>query len=194
MSLLKPFFNSNNRALSSRIHMEDPEGSKKISDYLNSCFAEIPGFSERPKVVVCIGSDRSTGDSLGPLVGTNLLRKKDHPFQVMGSLESPVHASNLAEYLKILETMNNPVIMAVDACLGNLDSVGFINIGQGSLKPGAGVNKCLPAVGDLHITGIVNVGGFMEYFVLQNTRLNTVMKMAELISEGLVMSCRNTLA
>ena len=38
-------------------------------------------------------------------------------------------------------------------------------------KPGAGVNKDLPPVGDLYITGVVNVGGFMDYLVLQNTRL-----------------------
>ena len=52
-------------------------------------------------------------------------------------------------------------------------------------KPGAGVNKQLPEVGDIHITGIVNVSGFMEFFVLQNTRLNLVMKMAKTIANGI---------
>jgi hypothetical protein len=33
--------------------------------------------------------------------------------------------------------------------------------------------------------GIVNVGGFMEYMILQNTRLSLVMKMAEIISAGI---------
>jgi len=33
--------------------------------------------------------------------------------------------------------------------------------------------------------GVVNVGGFMEYFVLQNTRLSLVMRMADVIAEGL---------
>lgn len=35
--------------------------------------------------------------------------------------------------------------------------------------------------------GIVNVGGFMEYFVLQNTRLSLVMRMAHVIADGLRM-------
>jgi putative sporulation protein YyaC len=69
--------------------------------------------------------------------------------------------------------------------------VGFVNLAPGSLKPGAGVNKDLPSVGQLHITGIVNVGGFMEYFVLQNTRLNIVMKMATLISKGITLGLNN---
>ena len=62
----------------------------------------------------------------------------------------------------------------------------MLNIGMGSLQPGAGVNKRLPQVGDVYITGIVNVGGFMEYFVLQNTRLSLVTKMAAVICEGLL--------
>ena len=82
-------------------------------------------------------------------------------------------------------TLKNPRIIAVDACLGHLHSVGSIQVGMGPLKPGAGVNKKLPEVGEVHITGIVNVAGFMEYFVLQNTRLSIVMKMADIISRSI---------
>jgi hypothetical protein len=42
----------------------------------------------------------------------------------------------------------------------------------------------------MHIVGVVNVGGFMEYLVLQNTRLSLVMRMAEVISTGLINSFR----
>ena len=66
-----------------------------------------------------------------------------------------------------------------------MKSVGIIQIGMGPVKPGSGVNKELPAVGDIHITGIVNVSGFMEYFVLQNTRLHLIMKMAKTIANGI---------
>jgi len=53
------------------------------------------------------------------------------------------------------------------------------------LSPGSGVNKNLPAIGHINITGIVNVGGFMEIMILQNTRLSVVMNMASLIANGL---------
>jgi putative sporulation protein YyaC len=66
-----------------------------------------------------------------------------------------------------------------------MKNVGVIQVLDGPVKPGAGVNKELPAVGDIHITGIVNVSGFMEFFVLQNTRLNLVMKMAKTIANGI---------
>lgn len=136
-------------------------------------------------VVLCIGTDRSTGDCLGPLTGTKLKALNLFPL-VYGTLDEPVHATNLESMLKTIHsTVAHPFIIAVDACLGKLESVGRVTVGQGSVKPGAAVNKDLPAVGNAYITGIVNVGGFMEHLVLQSTRLNLVMKMADTIAHGL---------
>ncbi|MNR31855.1 hypothetical protein D3C85_1493950 [compost metagenome] len=100
---------------------------------------------------------------------------------------------NLAETVdRIHQQFQNPFIVAVDACLGQVASVGCIQVAHGPLKPGAGVNKDLPPVGDIHVTGIVNVGGFMEYFVLQNTRLSLVMNMATVIGDALYAAIRRT--
>jgi putative sporulation protein YyaC len=144
------------------------------------------GISSRPIVIICIGTDRSTGDSLGPLVGTLLEEKRLSSFYVYGTLENPVHAVNLAEKLDEIKKLHfNPFIIGIDACLGRLKSVGVIQSGDGPVKPGAGVNKDLPEVGHIHITGIVNVSGFMEFFVLQNTRLHLVLNMARTIANGI---------
>ena len=137
-------------------------------------------------VIVCIGTDRSTGDALGPLVGSQLKLFGLDSFSVFGTLEEPVHALNLQETLNYINS-NYPSsgVIAIDASLGQLKSVGTIQVLDGPLKPGAGVKKELPEVGHFHITGIVNVGGFMEYFVLQNTRLSLVMRMSEVIAKAL---------
>ncbi|CAN7357746.1 spore protease YyaC [Paenibacillus sp. LjRoot56] len=122
----------------------------------------------------CIGTDRSTGDSLGPLVGTRL---QALGYPVTGTLDEPLHAMNMEK--RLAEIPEGVYIVAVDAALGQVSSVGTIKHMKGPIKPGAGVNKDLKPVGDYHYMGIVNVGGFMEYFVLQNTRLSLVMKMAD---------------
>jgi putative sporulation protein YyaC len=69
--------------------------------------------------------------------------------------------------------------------LGQVESVGSITLATGALRPGAGVNKKLQEVGEIHFTGIVNVGGYMEYFVLQNTRLGLVWKLADIIAQSI---------
>lgn len=141
----------------------------------------------RPRVIACIGTDRSTGDCLGPLVGTQLFTLGSAYYHIYGTLDDPIHATNLVERKKAIEeAYPGAIVIAIDASLGRLDQVGQVSIALGGLRPGAGVKKDLPSIGDLHITGIVNVGGFMEFMVLQNTRLASVMKLADSISRGLL--------
>jgi putative sporulation protein YyaC len=109
-------------------------------------------------VLVCIGTDRLTGDSLGPLIGYKLDDIKYKNVFVYGTLENPVHAKNLDEVLRVIKSKyNTPFIIAIDACLGSMDHVGYISVSEGPLKPGAGVNKELTEVGDINIMGIVKL-------------------------------------
>lgn len=184
MNLKNHFFERKNNV--AKINHEDDLAAEKLATEI---LDHLPNFSTRPIVFVCIGTDRSTGDSLGPLIGTLLQEKEIAPYHVYGTLDDPIHAVNMDEKLaEIKQKHFNPFIIGIDACLGRLKSVGSIQIGEGPVKPGAGVNKELPEVGNMHITGIVNVSGFMEFFVLQNTRLNLVLKMAKTIANGIFES------
>lgn len=139
-------------------------------------------------IILCIGTDRSTGDSLGPLVGYKLTPRISSYDNVhlLGTLNNPIHAKNLEDKIREINTLHkDALIIAIDASLGNLDKIGYISIRKGPIKPGLGVNKELPKVGDISITGVVNVKGMMEYMVLQNTRLSLVMNMADVISKSI---------
>lgn len=163
-----------------KAHVDDYSGKAKLESRLSDLFTSA---QKRPAIILCIGTDRSTGDALGPLIGTHLSRLNLPQLNVYGTLDEPVHATNLQENIQLIQqSFVNPFIIAIDACLGRMDSIGCITLANGPLKPGAGVHKQLPEVGEAHITGIVNVGGFMEYMVLQNTRLNLVWRMSENIS------------
>ncbi|HCW04069.1 MAG TPA: spore protease YyaC [Clostridium sp.] len=145
-------------------------------------------------IFLCIGTDRSTGDSLGPLVGEKLKFLSRENVSVYGNLQYPVHARNLIETIeKIHSTHNNPYIIAIDASLGSLHNVGKIFVEDKPLTPGAAMNKDLPKIGDLSVTGIVNISGSLEFMVLQNTRLYTVMLLADVISGGIYHSILKTI-
>jgi len=142
---------------------------------------------KREIVILCIGTDKATGDSLGPLIGykLNKLPKKEN-VKIYGTLRNPVHAVNLSKTIdEIYSTNENPLIIAIDASLGKTEHIGYITVGKGSLRPGAGVKKDLGEVGDIFITGIVNLNGFLEISLLQNTRLSVVMDIADIITTGL---------
>ncbi|SFP90019.1 spore protease YyaC [Salibacterium halotolerans] len=171
------------------VHSEEAAASARLAVQLSEQLQHVP--THRELIIVCIGTDRSTGDSLGPLVGSSLEKKWLHRFAVYGTLEHPVHAVNLEETMEdIRKKQRHPYIIGVDACLGKLKNVGIINFTEGPVIPGAAMKKKLPEVGDMHLTGIVNVSGMMEYFVLQNTRLHLVMKMSDCISEAFIRADR----
>ena len=167
--------------------------SRSPSAVLDSSKLVFSHISENEKskndiIIFCIGTDRSTGDSLGPLVGYKLAPyiSSYNNVHLLGTLDDPVHAKNLDEKIYyIQQNYIDPLVIAVDASLGNTDKIGYINIRNGSIKPGLGVNKILPEVGDISITGVVNVAGVAEYLVLQNTRLSLVMNMADVIARSI---------
>lgn len=156
-----------------------------IRDYLYNELTPILK-QNRPIIFVCIGTDRSTGDSLGPLVGEKLKFSSKSNIYVYGNLEKPVHAKNIENTLKeVNKKFKSPYIIAIDACLGSIDNVGKIIIEKKPIYPGIAVNKDLPPVGDLSIMGVVNIAASLEFVVLQNTRLYTVMTIANSIHRGI---------
>lgn len=162
--------------------------SKALSDLLAKY-----DYKNREIVLICIGSDRATGDCLGPIIGHKLQlyenRKKNNGFHVYGTLEKPVHAKNLEASIQYIQIYHpDSLIIAIDASLGAASHVGFITLGEGSLCPGVGVDKNLPAVGDIFITGIVNLSGFSGQMLLQTTHLHLVMQLADFISLGIFRS------
>lgn len=140
--------------------------------------------SDYSPVILCIGTDRATGDCLGPLVGEQLYDYHTR-YRVYGTLSNPVHALNLCEVIhNIKKEYNNPYIIAVDASLGVSTHVGYVTLSDSPISPGKGVNKKLPAIGNISITGIVNVSG-QKPSILQNTRLYTVVQLANCIADSL---------
>ncbi|WP_144550933.1 spore protease YyaC [Peribacillus simplex] len=140
------------------------------------------GCQNEDVIFLCIGSDRSVGDSLGPLVGT-MLKEHTVPYRVYGTLEYPVHAFNIKDTLKeIKKQFKKPLIFSVDACLGDQNQVGYVFLKNGPLVPGKALKKVLPEVGDYHIIGMVNyIDPLPTMQFLNDTRLYTVMNLANKI-------------
>ncbi|AXI00666.1 spore protease YyaC [Sporosarcina sp. PTS2304] len=156
---------------------------------LSSYFIQHIPFKRQPIIFYCIGSDRSTGDSLGPLTGSYLSELSLFPYPVIGTLENPLHALNLEQRLKLTETLYpDAFTVAIDACLSKKDAVGELLFHNGPISPGKAVGKNLPPVGDVSIKGVVNIAGFMEQAVLQSTRLYLPFEMSRMIGRALQLA------
>ncbi len=145
----------------------------------------LPEITSAP-VILCIGSDLSVGDSLGPVVGTKLKEKLSglNCF-VYGTLSKPITAHEV-KYMNDFLRLTHPdsAIIAIDAAVGLAGDIGLIKLARRGIKPGSGANKKLSKVGDVSIMGIVAERSLFNYSLFSATRLNIVYKMAEIISEG----------
>ena len=123
---------------------------------------ELEKSGKRRVLFLCIGTDRSTGDSLGPLIGYQLGKSGLKHMQVLGTLSRPVHAMNLEETMYAVRcSCRDCLIVAVDASVGMSSHVGCITLGRGALKP--------------------------DPLMLQSVRLHTVMRLAECICESVCL-------
>lgn len=191
VNTLKALFPSEETHKDLRIHIDKPLASYYLSRQIKTFLQNTS--KPRSPIILCIGTDRATGDCLGPLTGwqlQTLLRGRN--IEILGTIDSPVHAANLKEiYKDLTPKLSGHPLLAIDACLGQFNNVGTIVFQNGPLKPGTAVKKDLPEVGDAGITGIVNVSGLMEMQVIQNTRLSIVLKMSQIIAHSIYLSLLN---
>lgn len=158
--------------------------SNILSSYLNMQFLAPSAF-----VLLCIGTDRVTGDSLGPLIGYKLSKQQPANVYVYGTLHDPVHALNLHQVYKTIRRTHPALpVVAIDASLGKTTDTEQITLCTGALCPGSGVDKNLPAVGDVSITGVVSTLAGNAQAQLSATRLDTVMRLADVITDSIRMA------
>ncbi|WP_029689012.1 spore protease YyaC [Thermoanaerobacter sp. A7A] len=164
-----------------RLKYDDSNAIYFISNFLST-------YLSPNSIFLCIGTDKFISDSLGPIVG-NLLSKSLPPtYFVYGNLKSPIHAMNLEENMKYIKKKHpKSKIIAIDASLGEKESIGKISIKKAPLYPGKGVGKMLPPVGDISIVGIVDVYGSIP---LNSVRLGFVFDIAEVIAKSIQLSLK----
>ncbi|HIW59401.1 MAG TPA: spore protease YyaC [Candidatus Anaerobutyricum avicola] len=141
-------------------------------------------------ILLCIGTDKITGDCLGPLVGTKL-REQGYPHPVHGTLQYPVHAVNLpATLVSLHQKYASPFLLVIDAAVGPADKIGCVSFSRSSIRPGRGVRRPLSPVGDLALTGIISEASETCVDDLPYTRLFVVNALAEFICRVVMQGVR----
>ncbi|MEW8994777.1 spore protease YyaC [Clostridium sp.] len=162
-----------------KIHYKDSLGYYTLSNFLKD---EL----NTNTIIVCIGTDRCIGDCLGPLIGS-MLEEKFFPLPVYGTIANPIHALNLDSKLSDIKSKHpNSKIIGIDACLGPPNKIGEIQVRDYPINPGKGVGKSLSPVGDISIIGIVDSSDIDEPFTSRNIRLNLILEISKVITQGLV--------
>lgn len=146
----------------------------------------LVNYIDENTMIICIGTDKCIGDCLGPLVGT-MLKEKKFPLPVLGTISDPIHALNIEDKLnQIKKNYQNKNVIAIDACLGDKNDIGEIQIRNSPIHPGKGVGKILPEVGSISIIGMVDSSEENDLFYSKSIRLNFIIEMATVIVDALL--------
>lgn len=129
-------------------------------------------------VFICIGSNKVTGDCLGPLVGSYL--KSMYKATVYGDMENPINYQNAEKIMKKVENNNGGSLkVVIDSALGK--NIGDIIIDDGKVEIGKGLNKNKNIYGDISIKVVVgknyhnNIKNIQE---LKNKNIEEIDKIA----------------
>lgn len=129
-------------------------------------------------VFICIGSNKVTGDCLGPLVGSYL--KSMYKATVYGDMKNPINYQNAEKIMKKVENNNGESLkVVIDSALGK--NIGDIIIDDGKVEIGKGLNKNKNIYGDISIKVVVgknyhnNIKNIQE---LKNKNIEEIDKIA----------------
>lgn len=175
--------------------MENYHIKKKlfVNRFSEIMYEKITNDRNEEIIFLCIGTDRITGDCLGPLVGSKLKRMLEYyniyNVIVYGCLEEPISYTNAERYIKFIkENYKNPCIVVVDAALSKKENIGKIYITKEKTILGKGINKNTLTIGDISIKAVVGKDYKIPKYnfnILQNISLNSVMQLSNILADGI---------
>lgn len=150
-----------------------------FSHRIKSESADILCAMERKPVIVCIGTKKVSGDSLGPRVGDLLRDVIGVDAYVYGVSAKQVTAVNFDEYRAFIERQHkNDLIIAVDACVGESNDVGKIKVTMTGVTAGGALKRNFEKFGDIGILGVVAESGSDNFGALKNVKEQLVNRLA----------------
>lgn len=144
-------------------------------------------YKTKYPVIICVGSDLAIGDSLGPIIGSELNYKLFGKAYVYGTLESPITAKEIKTVFNTIHLLHpKSKVLVIDAAVGDREEIGKIKIKDTGIKPGLGINKDLEEIGDVSIIGIVSDKENPKNSIYNETRLSLIKKISNVIVLGIL--------
>ena len=143
------------------------------------------------KVILCIGTSKCVGDSLGPIVGENLYKKINKSnIYIFGNLKNNITYQNVDIVLnRINKIIKNPYLIVVDSALASKEYLGQIIISKNRMIIGSALDKASYNIGNLNIKGVVGENKnscIKNYKELNSVSINLIKRLSFNISNKIL--------
>lgn len=140
-------------------------------------------------VILCIGTNTIIGDSVGPIVGSNLEHMENDNLKIYGNMKKTLNFSNAKNIINdIYRNYEKPYIITIDAALSSRKRVGEIILNKGYIKIGKALEKSICFYSNINIKCIVgrNMERVAENILeLKRANQNEIYKMSKIVSSGI---------
>lgn len=135
---------------------------------------------------ICVGTDRVSGDSIGPIVGSNLIKYIEENniknINVIGNLKDNFNNANISKL------NNKDITIVIDSAISNTYDVGDIVIDEKNIKIREALDDSKEINSNINIKCIVGRNfkdSAANFLMLQNVKLGIVLNIAEELSNNL---------
>ena len=155
---------------------------------LNNNFSHI--------IFLCIGTEKIIGDSVGPIIGSNLKKLENEYIKVYGTCGKNLDFSNAKNIIEqVYKKYSNPFIITIDAALSKEKRTGEIYIGEGFMKIGTALEKSITFYSNINIKCVVGKYNSLNQKenvnILNNVIKEKVYSLAEIVSQGIKIILEN---
>lgn len=155
---------------------------KNIYQYRNQKFSDV--------VVLCIGTNKIIGDSIGPVVGQKLKEENiNETVCIYGDMKETINFKNAKEVLeKIFKTYEKPFIITIDSALGTERMVSEIVVNKGIVRLGKSLGRSICYPSHITIKGVVgeNKNTYEENIkILKEVKPELIWNLSSIMAEGI---------
>ncbi len=122
---------------------------KNIYQYRNQKFSDV--------VILCVGTNKLIGDSIGPVVGQKLKEEKmKEKICVYGDLKESINFKNAKTVIEnVFKTYQKPFIITIDSALGTQTMISKIVVNKGIIRIGKSLGRSICYPSHITIKGVV---------------------------------------
>lgn len=164
-----------------------------IRNFENKLYVQKKNNNFSQLVFLCVGTDKVIGDSIGPLVGSKLLKLLENynifNINIYGSLEDNVNYTNIQNIMKKINNYHKDAcVIVIDSALSKKENVGKIFVSNAKTLLGKGLNKNKVEVGDISIKAVVGKDFCIPKYnfkILQDIHLGLILELSNVVANGI---------
>lgn len=154
-------------------------------------------------IFLCIGTNKVIGDSIGPIVGTNLKNDlknnlkfkgdfniENTSIKIIGDMSNNISYNNIEDNIKnIKNSSEDNFIIVIDSALSSENNIGKIFVHNRGLKYAESLKRKNEIIGDMSIKAVVGKNTqnrFKNFKILKNISSQRVITMSNIVSKGII--------